>query len=64
MKYCNTARFYAYRFNSPRSKHPAENEKKKIYMIQFHPEVEHTEYGKQILQNFLASATHAQRTRS
>jgi GMP synthase (glutamine-hydrolysing) len=31
----------------------AEYEKKKIYMIQFHPEVEHTEYGSQILQNFI-----------
>src|SRR5438105_1345551 len=31
----------------------AEDEKKKLYMIQFHPEVEHTEYGMQILKNFL-----------
>ena len=31
----------------------AEDEKKKMYMIQFHPEVEHTEYGSQILQNFI-----------
>src|SRR5713101_2193450 len=31
----------------------AEDEKKKMYMLQFHPEVEHTEYGSQILQNFI-----------
>ena len=31
----------------------AEDENKKMYMIQFHPEVEHTEYGSQILQNFI-----------
>lgn len=31
----------------------AENEAKKIYMLQFHPEVEHTEYGTQILENFI-----------
>lgn len=30
-----------------------ENEDKKIYGVQFHPEVTHTEYGKQILHNFL-----------
>ncbi len=29
------------------------NLKKKIYAIQFHPEVVHTEYGTQILENFL-----------
>ena len=29
------------------------NENKKIYAIQFHPEVVHTEYGTQILENFL-----------
>lgn len=29
------------------------NEKKKIYGIQFHPEVIHTEFGEQILANFL-----------
>lgn len=31
----------------------AEHEKKKIYMLQFHPEVEHTEFGTQILENFI-----------
>ena len=31
------------------------NETKRIYCIQFHPEVEHTEQGTQILKNFLAT---------
>ena len=31
----------------------AEDECKKMYMLQFHPEVEHTEYGSHILQNFI-----------
>jgi len=31
------------------------DEKKKIYGVQFHPEVTHTEYGKQILHSFLFS---------
>ena len=30
-----------------------ENNQKKIYALQFHPEVVHTEYGNQILSNFL-----------
>ena len=30
------------------------NEKKKIYCVQFHPEVEHTEHGTLIFKNFLA----------
>lgn len=30
------------------------NEKKKIFCVQFHPEVEHTEHGNLILKNFLA----------
>ena len=30
-----------------------QNTEKKIYAVQFHPEVTHSEYGKQILRNFL-----------
>jgi len=30
-----------------------ENKKKKIFGLQFHPEVEHTEFGKEIIKNFL-----------
>lgn len=29
------------------------NDEKKLYAVQFHPEVTHTEYGKRILSNFL-----------
>lgn len=31
----------------------AVDEKRNMYMLQFHPEVEHTEFGSQILKNFL-----------
>ena len=31
----------------------AENREKNLYAIQFHPEVLHTQYGKELLQNFL-----------
>ena len=30
-----------------------ENAEKKLYAVQFHPEVTHSEYGNQILRNFL-----------
>jgi GMP synthase (glutamine-hydrolysing) len=30
-----------------------EDEEKRLYAVQFHPEVEHTEFGRQILSNFL-----------
>ena len=32
-----------------------ENKKQKIYGVQFHPEVTHTDNGKQIFKNFLFS---------
>ena len=31
----------------------AEDERNNLYMLQFHPEVEHTEYGTLVLQNFI-----------
>lgn len=37
-----------------------ENEEKKIYGIQFHPEVVHSEYGNQMLKNFLYEVCNAQ----
>ena len=37
------------------------NQNKKIYGVQFHPEVTHTEYGQQIIRNFLFEICHCQR---
>jgi GMP synthase (glutamine-hydrolysing) len=37
-----------------------ENPKQKIYAVQFHPEVNHTERGTEILRNFLFSVCHAE----
>ena len=39
-----------------------ENSKSKIYGVQFHPEVTHTENGKQIFKNFLFSICKAKKT--
>jgi GMP synthase (glutamine-hydrolysing) len=38
----------------------AEDPKRKIYAVQFHPEVKHTERGTEILRNFLFSACQAE----
>ena len=35
------------------------NEEKSIYGVQFHPEVNHTQFGQQILRNFLYEVCHA-----
>ena len=35
------------------------NEKKNFYGVQFHPEVEHTEYGKEMIKKFLIDVCHA-----
>lgn len=37
------------------------NEEKNIYAVQFHPEVTHTEYGSQILENFVFSVCQAEK---
>jgi GMP synthase (glutamine-hydrolysing) len=39
----------------------AADEGRKIWGLQFHPEVVHTHYGKEILQNFLTRACHCKR---
>jgi len=44
---------------SPSSLAMAKHKTKDIYTLQFHPEVTHTEYGKQILRNFVFSVCHA-----
>jgi len=38
----------------------AEDRNRKIYTVQFHPEVKHTERGTEILRNFLFSVCHAE----
>lgn len=38
----------------------AEDPKRKIYTVQFHPEVKHTERGTEILRNFLFAVCHAE----
>ena len=37
-----------------------ENENKKIYAVQFHPEVTHSKYGDKILENFIFSICHCE----
>ena len=39
-----------------------ENEEKNIYAVQFHPEVAHSEYGFQILENFVLNICKAKKT--
>jgi len=39
--------------------HIASMSKDNIYAVQFHPEVDHTEYGRKILQNFVDGVCHA-----
>lgn len=39
-----------------------ENKEKNIYAVQFHPEVVHSEYGKEMLESFVIDICHAQKT--
>lgn len=45
--------------NSPSCKYAAvENEERQLYGVQFHPEVRHTEYGNDLLRNFIRKICH------
>ncbi|MDO4288494.1 MAG: glutamine-hydrolyzing GMP synthase [Eubacterium sp.] len=37
-----------------------ENAQKRLYAVQFHPEVEHSQYGKELLRNFIYDVCHCQ----
>ncbi len=37
-----------------------ENAERKLYAVQFHPEVEHSQYGKELLRNFIYDVCHCQ----
>ena len=37
-----------------------ENTERKLYAVQFHPEVEHSQYGKELLRNFIYDVCHCQ----
>ena len=39
-----------------------ENKEKNIYAVQFHPEVVHSEYGKEMLESFVIDICHAKKT--
>jgi len=39
-----------------------ENKEKNIYAVQFHPEVVHSEYGKEMLESFVIDICHAEKT--
>ena len=39
-----------------------ENKEKNIYAVQFHPEVVHSEYGKEMLESFVIDISHAEKT--
>ena len=47
---------------SPSAVAAIENAEKKLYSVQFHPEVRHTKLGTEILRNFVLNICHAQAT--